>query len=458
MTTTADVLIVGAGAAGLFCAGVAAQRGLHVVLLDHAPKVAEKIRISGGGRSNFTNRDLDVRQPHRHFLGENPAFSRSALSRYTPADFIALLQQHRVPFHEKHKGQLFCDRSSQDLIDVLLRECQSGSAGGRVDHWQPCGLKGLRFHDQAEVPYEADTDRGVVRVRAVVVATGGLSIPQIGATDLGYRLAKQFNLDLVPTRPALVPLTFDAATWAPQAALAGLSLPVDIGLGPVPTLAPGSSASSDTTTSTSPDGGPSSSPDATTTSPRPRPKRQRPGEEPPHFDEDLLFTHRGLSGPAVLQISSYWQPGQDLRINLAPGTDLSAALKRLKLSSKRRLANELTQWVPSRLADLWTQGQPVWQRPMADIPDRALDELAEQLTAWSLKPSGTEGYRKAEVTAGGVSTQVLSQQTMESRQPGLYFIGEVVDITGWLGGYNFQWAWSSAHACAQALAASLKGL
>ncbi|MBU3654104.1 MAG: FAD-dependent oxidoreductase, partial [Limnohabitans sp.] len=172
MTTTADVLIVGAGAAGLFCAGVAAQRGLHVVLLDHAPKVAEKIRISGGGRSNFTNRDLDVRQPHRHFLGENPAFSRSALSRYTPADFIALLQQHRVPFHEKHKGQLFCDRSSQDLIDVLLRECQSGSAGGRVDHWQPCGLKGLRFHDQAEVPYEADTDRGVVRVRAVVVATG----------------------------------------------------------------------------------------------------------------------------------------------------------------------------------------------------------------------------------------------------------------------------------------------
>ena len=462
MTTSADVLIVGAGAAGLFCAGVAAQRGLHVVLLDHAPKVAEKIRISGGGRSNFTNRDLDVRQPHRHFLGENPAFSRSALSRYTPADFIALLQQHRVPFHEKHKGQLFCDRSSQDLIDVLLRECQTGSAGGRVDHWQPCGLKGLRFHDQAEAYYEADTDRGNVRARAVVVATGGLSIPQIGATDLGYRLAKQFQLDLVPTRPALVPLTFDAAAWAPMAALAGLSLPVDMGLGPAPDPTPAhrpsATALPDETPTTSHVEAATASTDNATASSRPRPKRQRPAEVPPHFDEDLLFTHRGLSGPAVLQISSYWRPGQDLRINLAPGIDLATELKRLKLSSKRRLGNELTQWVPSRLADLWTQGQPVWQRPMADIPDRALDELVKQLTDWSLNPDGTEGYRKAEVTAGGVSTRMLSQQTMESRQPGLYFIGEVVDITGWLGGYNFQWAWSSAHACAQALAASLKGL
>ena len=462
MSTKADVLIVGAGAAGLFCAGVAAQRGLHVVLLDHADKVAEKIRISGGGCSNFTNRDLDVRQPHRHYLGENPAFSRSALSRYTPGDFIALLQQHRVPFHEKHKGQLFCDRSSQDLIDVLLRECQSGSAGGRVDHWQPCSLTGLRFHDQAEAYYEADTERGVVRARAVVVATGGLSIPQIGATDLGYRLARQFNLDLVPTRPALVPLTFDAVAWSPKATLAGLSLPVDIGLGPapdpIPTRPSTSAASPDETPATSPDVVTTATPESTTASSRSRPKRQRPLDASPHFDEDLLFTHRGLSGPAVLQISSYWQPGQDLRINLSPGTDLAAELKRLKLSSRRRLANELTQWFPSRLADLWTQGQAVWQRPMPDIPDRALDDLAQQLTEWSLKPNGTEGYRKAEVTAGGVSTRALSQQTLESRQPGLYFIGEVVDITGWLGGYNFQWAWSSAHACAQALAASLKGL
>ena len=462
MTTPADVLIIGAGAAGLFCAGVAAQRGLHVVLLDHAPKVAEKIRISGGGRSNFTNRDLDVRQPHRHFLGENPAFSRSALSRYTPADVIALLQQHRVPFHEKHKGQLFCDRSSQDLIDVLLRECQTGSAGGRVDHWQPCGLRGLRFHDQTQPHYEADTDRGVVRAQAVVVATGGLSIPQIGATDLGYRLARQFNLEVVPTRPALVPLTFDPTAWAPLATLAGLSLPVDMGLGPAPEPAPPLAgdprAPGTEMPATSLDAAPASSPRSVPASSRPRPKRQRAGEAPPHFEEDLLFTHRGLSGPAVLQISSYWQPGQELRVNLVPGSDLAAELKRLKLNSKRRLVNELAQWVPSRLADVWTQRQPSWQRPLADMPDRALDDLARQLTDWSLKPSGTEGYRKAEVTAGGVSSRMLSQQTMESRQPGLYFIGEVVDITGWLGGYNFQWAWSSAHACAQALAASLKGL
>ena len=447
MTTSADVLIVGAGAAGLFCAGVAAQRGLHVILLDHAPKVAEKIRISGGGRSNFTNRDIDVRQPHRHYLGENPAFCRSALSRYTPADFIALMQQHRVPFHEKHKGQLFCDRSSQDLIDLLLQECQAGAAGGRVDHWQPCGLKALRFHDQPDAHYEADTDRGTLRVQAVVVATGGLSIPQIGASDLGYRLARQFNLDMVPTRPALVPLTFDAAPWAPLSALSGLSLPVDIGLGPVPETSP--------PPNTSPSDSPSS---PTAPAPRTRAQRQRASDEAPHFEEDLLFTHRGLSGPGVLQISSYWQPGQALRLNLVPGIDLAGELKQLKASSRRRLTNELTRWLPSRLAEVWTQDQPLLQRPMPDLPDRALEDIARQLTEWAILPNGTEGYRKAEVTAGGVSTRMLSQQSLESRQPGLYFIGEVVDITGWLGGYNFQWAWSSAHACAQALAASLKGL
>ncbi len=427
-----DVLIIGAGAAGLFCAGVAAQLGLQVVLLDHHAKVAEKIRISGGGRSNFTNRDLDPRQPHRHFLGDNPAFSRSALSRYTPADFIALLQSHRVPFHEKHKGQLFCDRSAQDLIDVLLRECDSGAAGGHVERWQPCGLKALRFHDQEAPYYEADTDRGTLQVRAVVVASGGLSIPQIGASDIGYRLARQFGLALVPTRPALVPLTFDPSAWAPFAALAGLSLPVDIGLQPV--LA------------------------APTEAPPSKPQRARPGEGPPHFEEDLLFTHRGLSGPAILQISSYWQAGQALQLNLTPGIDLEAELMRIKRGSRRRLSNELAQWLPARLADTWTQAQAVWQRPPADIPDRALADLARQLTQWAITPHGTEGYRKAEVTAGGVSTRELSQQTMESRQPGLYFIGEVVDITGWLGGYNFQWAWSSAHACAQALATSIKAL
>ena len=266
-------------------------------------------------------------------------------------------------------------------------------------------------------------------------------------SDLGYRLARQFNLDMVPTRPALVPLTFDAAAWAPLAALAGLSLPVEIGLGPAPEPPP------------APD---TSAPDASTSpsapAPRARAKRQRTADEAPHFEEDLLFTHRGLSGPGVLQISSYWHPGQALRLNLLPGLDLSGELKLLKTTSKRRLTNELARWLPSRLAEAWTQGQPLLQRSMADLPDRALEDIARQLTEWSILPNGTEGYRKAEVTAGGVSTRMLSQQTLESRQPSLYFIGEVVDITGWLGGYNFQWAWSSAHACAQALAASLKGL
>ncbi len=409
-----DVLMVGAGAAGLFCAGVAAQLGLKVLLIDHSAKVAEKIRISGGGRSNFTNRDIDVRAPHRHFLGENPQFCRSALSRYTPADFIALVQRHGIAFHEKHKGQLFCDHSAEDLIQMLLKECAAGANGGSVTRWQPCGLKALRHRDSPEPHYEADTDQGTVRARAVVVATGGLSIPQIGASDLGYRLAAQFGLRMVTPRPALVPLTFDGQAWAPFAQLAGLSLPV--------TLATGA-------------------------------KKTRMA-----FDEDLLFTHRGLSGPAVLQISSYWQPGQALSVDLAPGVDLAEALVQAKHQSRRLLANALATWFPARLADTWVQRDPEWQRPLPDTPDRALTRLAEQLSQWQITPTGTEGYKKAEVTAGGVDTRDLSQQTLESRQPGLYFIGEVVDVTGWLGGYNFQWAWSSAHACAQALASRLKPL
>lgn len=409
-----DVLIVGAGAAGLFCAGVAAQQGLKVLLLDHSAKVAEKIRISGGGRSNFTNRDIDVRAPHRHFLGENPAFCRSALSRYTPADFIALVQGHGIAFHEKHKGQLFCDHAAEDLIQMLLRECAAGAMGGSVTRWQPCSLKALRHHDATEAFYEADTDQGTVRARAVVVATGGLSIPQIGASDIGYRLARQFGLRVVTPRPALVPLTFDAQDWGPFAQLAGLSLPVTVSTGA---------------------------------------KKDRMA-----FDEDLLFTHRGLSGPAILQISSYWQPGQTLHVDLAPGLNLAEALLAAKQHSRRLLANALASWFPARLADTWVQRDPEWQRPLPDTPDRALNRLATQLSQWPITPTGTEGYRKAEVTAGGVDTRDLSQQSLESRQPGLYFIGEVVDITGWLGGYNFQWAWSSAYACAQALASRLKTL
>jgi hypothetical protein len=394
-----DVIVLGAGAAGLFCAGMAGQRGLRVLVIDPADKVAEKIRISGGGRCNFTNRETTPAQ----FLSANPDFCRSALSRYTPADFIGLVQRHGIAFHEKHKGQLFCDRSAEDLIQMLLRECEAGG----VTRWQPCGVQAIRHGAQG---YEIDTAQGTVQARSVVVATGGLSIPKIGATDFGYRIAKQFGLKLVEPRPALVPLTFDGGAWAPYAQLAGLALPVQIETGT---------------------------------------KKNRMA-----FDEDLLFTHRGLSGPAVLQISSYWEPGTPLWVNLAPGVDLPAALARAKAASRKLITNELAGLVPSRLADAWASQDAAWQRPVNEATDKALAALAARLGRWELLPSGSEGYRKAEVTAGGVDTRDLSSQTLESKQPGLYFIGEVVDVTGWLGGYNFQWAWASGHACAMALPGS----
>ena len=396
-----DAVIIGAGAAGLFCAGVAGQLGLKVLVIDHAAKVAEKVRIAGGGRCNFTNRELDPRAPHRHFLGENPQFCRSALSRYTAQDFIELVRRHQIPFHEKHKGQLFGDRSSEDFIRMLLAECEAGS----VQRWQPCAVQAVRTSGDG---YAIDTDRGTVQARQLVIATGGLSIAPIGATDFGYRIARQFGLRVVEPRPALVPLTFDGQAWAPYAQLAGLSLPVRIETGAKKTHMA--------------------------------------------FDEDLLFTHRGLSGPAVLQISSYWQPGTPVRLDLAPGAALQEALLQAKTTSRKRIANELAAHVPARLADAWTQQEAAWQRPVNEASDKALADLAARLSAWALLPTGTEGYKKAEVTAGGVDTRALSQQTLESTQPGLYFIGEVVDITGWLGGYNFQWAWSSGWACAQGLA------
>jgi predicted Rossmann fold flavoprotein len=402
-----DVVVVGAGAAGLFCAGVAGQLGLKVLVLDHGEKVAEKIRISGGGRCNFTNLDVSA----ANFISANPRFAKSALSRYTPRDFLNLLQKHGVGFHEKHKGQLFCDRSAEDIIALLLAECLTGG----VERWQPCSLKAVRYSDGGTdaARYQLDTSSGTVGCKSLVIATGGLSIPKIGATDLGYRIAKQFEIPLVATRPALVPLTFDESAWAPFAQLSGLSLPVQISTG-------GKKDSSS-------------------------------------FREDLLFTHRGLSGPGVLQISSYWQEGSTIRLNLAPDTDAAAYLQHAKSSSRKRIANELAALLPSRLADTWvTLNLPpqTAERPINEAPDKALNALAERITRWELTPTGTEGYRKAEVTAGGVDTKALSSQTMESKQPGLYFIGEVVDVTGWLGGYNFQWAWASAFACAHGLAAS----
>ncbi len=403
---TFDVVVIGAGAAGLFCAGVAGQLGLRVLLVDHTEKVAEKIRISGGGRCNFTN----LHTTAANFLGANPDFCRSALSRYTPRDFIDLLQRHQIGYHEKHKGQLFCDRSAQDVITMLLAEC---SAGG-VTHWQTCPIHTIR-EGAGGAGFELDNARGTIHGRAVVIASGGLSIPKIGATDFGYRIARQFAIPVIQPRPALVPLVFDPAAWAPYAQLSGLSLPVAIETGVK--------------------------------------------KEKAVFLEDLLFTHRGLSGPAVLQISSYWRPGSTIRLNLSPERDLLQTLRGAKAVSRKLLVNELASLVPARVAEAWV-GQDTlwghgWRHPVNETSDKALAAIAAHLARWELVPTGSEGYAKAEVTAGGVDTRALSSQTMESSQAGLYFIGEVVDVTGWLGGYNFQWAWASAFACAHGLAAQL---
>ncbi len=405
-----DAVIIGAGAAGLFCAGLAGQRGLKVLLLDHSPKMAEKIRISGGGRANFTNRDVSA----ANFISNNPNFCRSALSRYTPQDFMDLMRLHGITFHEKHKGQLFCDRSAEDLIQMLLNECRKG----KVDLINDIEILSIDknnncLNDNCKISYiiniKKDINNMQIFSNSIIIATGGLSIPKIGATGFGYQLARQFGLNIVAPRPALVPLTFDGEGWAAYASLAGLALPVIIETG-----------SKKTKTS---------------------------------FAEDLLFTHRGLSGPAVLQISSYWLAGTPIRINLVPQVALAAHLLHAKTTSKKRIVNELAALVPSRLAEAWVAQDVAWQRPVNEAADKALLQLAERLSRWEITPTGTEGYKKAEVTAGGIDTRELNSQTMESRIPGLYFIGEVIDVTGWLGGYNFQWAWASAFACAQALKA-----
>jgi len=394
-----DAIVIGAGAAGMMCAAVAGQRGARVLLIDHAERLAEKIRISGGGRCNFTNVNAGPAQ----FISENPAFCRSALARYAAADFVALVKRHRIRFHEKHKGQLFCDGSSEEIIKMLVAECDAGS----VRWMRPATVERIA---RADACFEVATNTGPQSATHVVIATGGLSIPKIGATDFGYRMARQFGLRVVETRPALVPLTFDPAEWAPFAPLAGVSLEVHAQC----------------------DGG--------------------------RFDEDLLFTHRGLSGPAILQVSTFWNPGAEIALNLAPqfaGDALADELVAMKRSSRQTLANALAGLLPRRLADGWLSSQGVdgGQR-IVDVPDRALRSLAQSLGHWRVKPSGSEGYRKAEVTRGGVATEELSQATLEAKKvPGLHFIGEVVDVTGWLGGYNFQWAWSSGHAAGQAISA-----
>ncbi len=402
-----DAIVIGAGAAGMMCAAVAGQRGARVLLIDHAEKLAEKIRISGGGRCNFTN----VNTSPANFLSDNPHFCRSALARYTPADFVALVKRYRIDFHEKHKGQLFCDDSAEDIIAMLRAECDAGGVRWAMPaKVRRVGRGGDCFEVDIEQGARDGTHAQTQRARHLVIATGGLSIPKIGATDFGYRIARQFGLRVIEPRPALVPLTFDAAGWAPFVPLAGISLPV---------------------TARAADG---------------------------VFDEDLLFTHRGLSGPAILQISSYWSANEPIELDLAPhfaGDVLTRALLDAKRSSRQSAVNALAGLLPRRLAEGWSavQGWRGEQR-LADLPDRALRDLAQSLKAWRLTPSGSEGFRKAEVTRGGVATDELSQTSFEARQqPGLHFIGEVVDVTGWLGGYNFQWAWACGVAAGQAIKA-----
>jgi len=392
-----DVVVIGAGAAGLMCAAVAGQRGRSVMLLDHASVLAEKIRISGGGRCNFTN----LHAGPQNFLSENPHFCKSALARYTPQDFLSLMKTHGIAYHEKHKGQLFCDDSAEQVIQMLKVEC----IRGKVEIRMPCKVLGLKkIGDQ----FEVDTDQGLVLAGSVVIATGGLSIPKIGATDFAFRIARQFDIAVIATVPALVPLTFDAESWQVFVPLAGISMEVEIETGS---------------------------------------KKQRG-----HFREDLLFTHRGLSGPAVLQISSYWQEGGEIKINLLPEIDLAEQLIHEKSTSRKNLGNVLASYLPQRLAEGWLQvGNYQADQRIADMTDKSLRALGESVNNWKITPNGSEGYKKAEVTRGGIDTKALSQQTMMvNKVPGLYFIGEAVDVTGWLGGFNFQWAWASGVAAGQA--------
>jgi predicted Rossmann fold flavoprotein len=383
-----DVIILGAGAAGLMCAAVAGQRGRKVLVLEQSRQPGEKIRISGGGRCNFTN----LYTSPANFLSDNPRFCSSALNGYTQSDFIALVESYGIAYHEKTRGQLFCDGSSRQIIEMLLKEC--GKAGVQL-------RSGARVAAIAknENGFVVVADQGEHRCRSLVVATGGPSIPKMGSSGFGYKIAEQFGLKIVPPRAALVPLTFDAALLAQFKDLSGVSVDAVVSCGKI------------------------------------------------SFDEALLFTHRGLSGPAILQISSYWRDGDDIIVDMAPGIDVLAGLKRFRGGHPRQeMATALAGFLPKRLARTIADVTGGPER-IADFSDMHLSNVAAAVKQWRVRPNGTEGYRTAEVTLGGVDTSGLSSKTFETRSvPGLYFIGEVVDVTGHLGGFNFQWAWSSGYA------------
>jgi predicted Rossmann fold flavoprotein len=388
-----DVIIIGAGAAGLMCAIAAAQRGKSVVVLERGARIGAKILISGGGRCNFTNLGAGP----ENYLSSNPDFCKSALARYTPHDFLALVEKHGIRWHEKKLGQLFCDHSSREIVEMLQRECNAAGVQIRT------GVE-VRMVQRSEDGFELETSRGKLSAQRLVIATGGLSLPKLGATDFAYRLARQFGLNVLPTRAGLVPFTFGGAELEFCRALSGVSVPC-------------------------------------------RAQTERVGAA---FTEHFLFTHRGLSGPAMLQVSSYWQAPEAIAIDLFPGEDARAWLEENRASAAR-LDTVLAKRFPGRFAEAWSAPlAPL--RPVRHYSAKDLDQIAQRLSGWTLRPAGTEGYATAEVTIGGVDTRELNSKTMEARKvPGLYFIGEAMDVTGWLGGYNFQWAWASGHACGQGI-------
>ncbi|KEP71389.1 membrane protein [Thioclava dalianensis] len=393
---TTDVVILGAGAAGLMAGIEAGRRGRRVIVIDHARSPGEKIRISGGGRCNFTNRLLTRQNAMQRFLSRNPRFALSALSRYTPEDFIARMDAAGIAWHEKHLGQLFCDGKATQVVDMLVRDLRAAGGDLRLE---------VSVHSLARAgeSFRVETSQGPILAQSVIVATGGKSIPKMGASGIGYQIARDFGLKLVETRPALVPLTFAEQELAQSAALAGIALDVKVRRGKT------------------------------------------------SFDEALLFTHRGVSGPAILQISSYWREGDAIEVDLFPGRDIAAELANLRGETGRQAVhNALSRAMPDKLAQYLVAQAGLTGR-LADQSNKALAALAERAHRWQLKPVGSEGYRTAEVTLGGVDTTDLDAKSLQARaHPGLYFIGEVVDVTGWLGGYNFQWAWASGWAAGQA--------
>ncbi len=387
-----DVLIIGAGASGLMCAIEAGKRGRSVLVIDHANKAGKKILMSGGGRCNFTNYTVEA----EHYLSHNPHFCKSALKRYSQWDFLALVQRYRIPYHERLHGQLFCDHSAKDILAMLLEECRRHAVEIRLQ------VPVSRVAADAGGGFRLETGQGNLHGQSLVIASGGLSIPKMGATPFGYQIAEQFGIKVNPTRAGLVPLTLQPDDKAVFAALTGIAVPCEVSC-----------------------------------------QRQT-------FKENLLFTHRGLSGPAILQISSYWKPGETLLINCLPDKSLLAELKQLRgQGSKLKLKSCLGEYLPKRLLQALVAESEL-ERTLVDCSDQQLQQVVDRIQAWRIQPNGSEGYRTAEVTLGGVDCDALSSKTLESRKvPGLFFIGEVVDVTGWLGGYNFQWAWSSGWCAGQ---------